>query len=171
MLHSGIHPTVAGVLLAFSIPFGNGNKKTASRILQHRLHKPVAFFILPVFALANTAIVFSTGWSSGLFSNEGWGILSGLVFGKPAGILLFATIAVSTGICSLQPHLTWRQLAGAALLAGIGFTMSIFITMLAFSNPAHIAIAKTAIIFASLISAIAGLLWLHFTLPESIKDS
>ena len=58
MLHSGIHPTVAGVLLAFSIPFGNGNKKTASRILQHWLHKPVAFFILPVFALANTAIVF-----------------------------------------------------------------------------------------------------------------
>ena len=171
MLHSGIHPTVAGVLLAFSIPFGNGNKKTASRILQHWLHKPVAFFILPVFALANTAIVFSTGWSSGLFSNEGWGILSGLVFGKPAGILLFATIAVSTGICSLQPHLTWRQLAGAALLAGIGFTMSIFVTMLAFNNPAHIAIAKTAIIFASLISAIAGLLWLHFTLPESIKDS
>jgi NhaA family Na+:H+ antiporter len=166
MLHSGIHATIAGVLLAFAIPFGSGNKQTASYLLQNWLHKPVAFIILPVFALANTAIIFNPGWTEGLFTKEGLGILSGLTIGKPIGILLFSVTAVVTGLCTLPPDLRWKDMFGAALLAGIGFTMSIFITLLAFDDLAQVGIAKTAIIFASLFAAIIGLAWLNFILPK-----
>ncbi len=166
MLHSGIHATIAGVLLAFAIPFGNGDERSTSYVLQHWLHKPVAFFILPVFALANTAMVFNTGWTDGLFTMEGIGILSGLTIGKPLGIMLFSGIAVITGLCILPADLSWKDMFGAALLAGIGFTMSIFITLLAFDDQSLVEIAKTAIIFASLFAAIAGMAWLHFTLPK-----
>jgi NhaA family Na+:H+ antiporter len=166
MLHSGIHATIAGVLLAFAIPFGNGDKRTASYVLQSWLHKPVAFLILPVFALANTAIIFNEGWSDGIFTREGLGIFCGLTIGKPVGIMLFSGVAVATGLCILPSGLRWREMFGAALLAGIGFTMSIFITPLAFDDPAQVSIAKTAIIFASLFAALIGLAWLYFGLEK-----
>ena len=166
MLHSGIHATIAGVLLAFAIPFGNGGEKSSSYILQHALHKPVAFLILPLFALANTGIVFEHNFTQGLFSNESMGIITGLVIGKPVGILIFAGIAVLTGICVLPEDLKWKHIIGAGMLAGIGFTMSIFVTLLAFTNNTDIATAKIAIIFASLVSAILGLICLHFILKK-----
>ena len=168
MLLSGVHATIAGVLLAFVIPFGDGSERTISYKIQHFLHKPVAFFIVPLFALANTAIVFGSDWSSGLFSAEGIGILGGLVIGKPLGIMLFAFAAVSTGVCALPLDLKWKHILGAGMLAGIGFTMSIFVTLLAFKDERYISTSKIAIIFASLIAAVAGLLLLTLILKKNI---
>ncbi len=164
MLHSGIHATIAGVLTAFAIPFGSGNKRSTSYILQHWLHKPVAFIILPLFALANTCIAFGNDWTNGLFSHSGIGIYAGLVAGKPIGILLFSIVAVTTGICALPGELKWKHMIGAGLLAGIGFTMSIFVTLLAFNDPHLIDLSKIAIIFASLTAGIIGLIWLKIVL-------
>ncbi|MCP9753424.1 Na+/H+ antiporter NhaA [Ferruginibacter sp. HRS2-29] len=171
MLQSGVHATISGVLLAFAIPFGDGNERSVSYRLQHFLHKPVAFFIVPLFALANTAIVFEAGWTNGLFSTESMGIIAGLGIGKPVGILLFSFLAVTAGICALPSDLRWKHLLGAGLLAGIGFTMSIFVTLLAFTDQHHISTAKIAIIAASLITAISGLVFLRIILKESVvKD-
>lgn len=170
MLHSGMHATIAGVMLAFAIPFGDGTEKTISSKLQHKLHYPVAYIILPLFALANTCIVFKYNWISGLFSNIGTGIIAGLSMGKPIGILLFSSLAVFTGVAKMPNGLTWKHIAGVGLLAGIGFTMSIFITLLAFEDKAIIDSGKIAIIFASSISAVAGLITLKFILkPKKSK--
>ena len=164
MLHSGVHATLSGVLLAFAIPFGKGDEKSPSYKLQHLLHKPVSFIIIPLFALANTCIVFGYNWTEGLSTRLGSGIISGLVIGKPFGILLFSSIAVFTGICKLPEGLKWKHITGVSLLAGIGFTMSIFITLLAFDNPQYIDQSKIAIIFASTIAAILGLFILNIIL-------
>ncbi|MBU3714766.1 MAG: Na+/H+ antiporter NhaA [Ferruginibacter sp.] len=169
MLHSGVHATLSGVLLAFAIPFGNGDEKSTSYILQHFLHKPVAFIIVPLFALANTCIVFTTGWHEGLSSNESIGILTGLVIGKPIGIVLFGAIAVYAGISTIPSGLKWKHIFGAGILGGIGFTMSIFITMLAFNDPHFISIGKISIIFASLISAVVGIIVLSMMLKRNEK--
>ena len=166
MLHSGVHATLAGVLLAFAIPFGNGETKSTSYILQNFLHKPVAFFILPLFALANTAIVFDSGWSGGLFTTEAYGILCGLVVGKPVGILLFSYVAVLSGICQLPAGLNWKLIAGAGMLGGIGFTMSIFIGLLSFTDVGLINNVKISIIFASVIAAVLGLATLKIVLKR-----
>ena len=164
MLHSGVHATLSGVLLAFAIPFGKGDEKSPSYKLQHLLHKPVSFIIIPLFALANTCIVFGNNWMEGLSTRLGSGIISGLVIGKPLGILLFSSIAVFTGICKLPDGLKWKHITGVSLLAGIGFTMSIFISLLAFDNPQYIDQSKIAIIFASTIAAILGLFILKMIL-------
>lgn len=166
MMHSGVHATISGVLLAFAIPFGDGTEKSISYRLQQKLHLPVALLIIPLFALANTCIFFNEGWQNGLFSNEGWGILTGLVVGKPIGILLFSMIAVKMGLCKLPDDLQWKHIAGAGILAGIGFTMSIFISLLAFEDQSHILTAKIGILFASLIAAVIGLLSLKIILRK-----
>ena len=167
MLHSGVHATISGVMLAFAIPFGDGTKKTLSSTLQHKLHYPVAFIILPLFALANTCIVFKYNWLSGLSTNIGKGIIVGLTAGKPIGIILFSSLAVFMGLTKMPIGLTWKHIAGVSLLAGIGFTMSIFITLLAFDSKAIIDTGKIAIIFASTLSAIAGLITLKFVLNDN----
>jgi NhaA family Na+:H+ antiporter len=170
MQQSGVHPTITGVLLAFAIPFGDGEEKSPSCILQHWLHKPVAFFILPLFALANTCISIDSGWLTGLTQSNSIGIFAGLVVGKPLGIFLFSFIAVSLGLCALQEDLKWKQIIGVGLLAGIGFTMSIFITLLAFDNPELITQSKIAILIASLVAGSIGYLWLRVTLkPENTE--
>jgi len=166
MLHSGIHATLSGVMLAFVIPFGKGDDKSISYKLQHTLHNPVAFIIIPLFALANTCIIFGNDWTMALSSKLGLGIITGLVIGKPIGILLFSRIAVFMGICAVPEGLKWKHIAGASLLAGIGFTMSIFISMLAFSDNQQIDSGKIAIIFASLIAAITGLIVLKLILRK-----
>mgnify|MGYP000393775753 CR=1 FL=1 len=167
MLHSGVHATIAGVMLAFAIPFGDGSEKTLSSKFQHKLQYPVAFIILPLFALANTCIVFKYNWVSGLSSNIGTGIIAGLTLGKPIGIILFSSLAVFIGVAKLPTGLTWKHIAGVSLLAGIGFTMSIFITLLAFDDKAMIDSGKMAIIFASTISAIVGLITLKLVLNKN----
>lgn len=166
MLQSGVHATLAGILLAFTIPFGKGESTTLSYRLQDSLDEPVAYFILPLFALANTAIVFGAGWDTGLAEVGSLGIFAGLVIGKPVGILLFSLAAVSFGICALPKGLSWKHVTGLGFLAGIGFTMSIFITMLAYDDPFLITEAKISILFASLISGIIGFVWLRSALSK-----
>jgi NhaA family Na+:H+ antiporter len=164
MLNSGVHATITGVLLAFAIPFGNGDEKSPSYRVQHFLHKPVAFIILPFFALANTAIILGSNWHSGLGQPASLGIIAGLLVGKPLGIFMFSLYAVALGFCSLPSDLKWKTILGAGMLGGIGFTMSIFITLLAFDNPDFVNSAKIAILAASLIAGTAGLILLSFTL-------
>ena len=169
MLHSGIHATITGVLLAFAIPFGDGGEKSPSYILQHFLHKPVAFFILPLFALANTAIVIGDGWQNNLGHLNSMGIIAGLVLGKPLGIFLFSLIGIGLGVCVLPADMKLKNIIGAGFLGGIGFTMSIFITLLAFDDAEIINNSKIAILIASLIAGVAGFLWLGVTLKKNAK--
>lgn len=163
MLKSGVHATIAGVLLAFAIPFTGkqDDEASPSHRLEHALHKPVAFIILPVFALANTGIVIGGDWLQGLVTSNSLGIIFGLLVGKPIGITLLSFIAVAAGVCRLPLDLNWRHIFGAGLLGGIGFTMSIFITNLAFAGEtAVINASKMAILLASLTAGTIGYLWL-----------
>lgn len=166
MLQSGVHATISGILFAFSLPFGKGDEASPSYRLQHFLHKPVSFGILSIFALANTGIIFGTGWHQQLATGNSLGILAGLVLGKPAGILLFSFLAIRSGISSLPDDLKWRHLLGAAVLGGIGFTMSIFITLLAFTDAAAIVGSKIAVLLASCIAGLAGYLLLIQRKPQ-----
>jgi len=156
MLKSGVHATIAGVVLAFVIPFGKGDKDSISYKLQHGLHKPVAFLILPLFALANTGIVFENDWYSGLLSMNSLGIMAGLMLGKPIGIFLFSFAAVKTGIVKSTDKIVWKNIFGVGVLAGIGFTMSIFITLLAFERDSIIINSKIAILMSSLLAGTIG---------------
>lgn len=170
MLNSGVHPTITGVLLAFTIPFGNGDEKSTSYILQQFLHKPVAFIILPIFALANTAIILSGDIGQTLTQNYSLGIALGLIAGKPLGIFLLTYLAVAFGLCKLPGDLNWKSIAGVGFLAGIGFTMSIFITLLAFDNETIINSAKFVILISSLIAGLIGLISLKLTLKQRSVD-
>lgn len=164
MLKSGVHATIAGVMLAFAIPFAakDGDAKSPSHKLEHFLHKPVAFIVLPVFALANTGVVVGTGWLQDLAGTNSVGIVAGLLAGKPLGVALFCFAAVAAGMCRLPPDLKWPHMIGAGMLGGIGFTMSIFITNLAFAgNPQAIDASKMAILLASAMAGIFGFLWLR----------
>ena len=166
MLNSGVHATITGVILAFVIPFGDGGEKSTSYKLQHFLHKPVAFIILPLFAIANTCITIQTDWHEGLNHPNTLGIILGLVVGKPLGIILFSFIGVTMGICSLPKSLKWSHILGAGMLGGIGFTMSIFITILAFQDPETIIFSKIAILIASVLAGIFGFVYLKYILTR-----
>jgi NhaA family Na+:H+ antiporter len=164
-LKSGVHPTIAGVMLAFAIPFSTraGDLESPSHKLEHALHKPVAFIILPIFALANTGIIVEADWMHALTSANSVGIVAGLIAGKPLGVTFFCLIAVASGICRLPSDLKWSHLIGAGILGGIGFTMSVFIALLAFpGDQRSIDAAKMAILLASLAAGILGYLWLSF---------
>jgi NhaA family Na+:H+ antiporter len=170
MLHSGVHATITGVLLAFAVPFGDGGEKSPSFILQHHLHKPVAFFILPLFALANTCIPFSDNSLTNIGQTYSMGIIAGLVIGKPLGIWLFSFIAVGLGLSVLPNNLKWKNIIGAGLLGGIGFTMAIFITLLAFDRTEIVNRSKIAVLIASTIAGIIGYIWLRLTLRSEIDN-
>ena len=166
MLKSGVHATVSGVLLAFAIPFSAvaEDVRSPSHRLEHFLHKPVAFLILPVFALVNTGLLIGPHWQDSLFSANSLGIFAGLVLGKPMGVLAFCSVAVLLGVCRLPASLKWRHIVGAGALAGVGFTMSIFITNLAFVGQADVVNAsKLAIFLASLCAGALGFCWLRLT--------
>ncbi len=167
MLRSGVHATITGVLLAFAIPFGDGGENSASYKLQHDLHHLVAFIILPVFALVNTGIVIPENWLQGLTSLNSLGIMTGLVIGKPLGIVVFSLVALTAGICVLPEDLQKKHILGAGILAGIGFTMSIFITLLAFNDETLIVSSKIAVFLASLIAGIIG----YFTLKYNSRKA
>jgi len=163
MLKSGVHATIAGVTLAFAIPFSpkDNDLESPSHRIELFLHKPVAFIILPIFALANTGIFVGTDWMHHVTSTNSVGVIAGLMLGKPLGVTLLCFIAVASGRCRLPPDLNWRHISGAGILGGIGFTMSIFITNLAFVGNMETANAsKMAILVASLIAGIVGFLWL-----------
>ncbi|HLO73857.1 MAG TPA: Na+/H+ antiporter NhaA [Flavobacterium sp.] len=158
MLNSGVHATITGVLLAFAIPFQDGSENTISYKLEQFLHKPVAFFILPLFALCNTAIVIGSDWLHNFSEEYSLGIIFGLVVGKPLGIVLFTFLMVKLRLTQLPEDLNWKKIIGVGFLAGIGFTMSIFITLLAFDNIVVVNNAKFMILVASLLSGIIGFL-------------
>lgn len=174
MLKSGVHATIAGLLLAFAIPYSarRDDAQSPSHRLEHVLHKPVAFVILPIFALANTGVVIGAGWAQSLLSSNSLGIILGLAAGKPAGIVLATFAAVSLRVCRLPLDLAWRHVLGAGLLGGIGFTMSIFITNLAFTGQADVINAsKMAILAASLLSGVAGFIWLKLRGTPTVLDT
>jgi Na+:H+ antiporter, NhaA family len=161
MLKSGVHATLAGVLLAFTIPFTHDDDTSPSYRVQHFLHKPVAFLIMPLFALANTGIVLSGNWADSLLTSNSVGILVGLVLGKPLGIVLCTLLAVKLRVSQLPSEVGWKHIIGAGFLGGIGFTMSIFITLLAFGDPDLIQSSKISILLSSLVAGATGFLILQ----------
>lgn len=154
--HSGVHPTIAGVLLALTLPTTAGADESPLEKLEHALIRPVNFLILPLFALANTAIRIQPGMTAGLDENLGLGIIAGLVVGKPLGICLASLLGVIAGIARLPANTSWPQLIGAGMLGGIGFTMSTFMALLSFSDPHIQEEAKFAVLIASGIAAVLG---------------
>ena len=174
MLKSGVHATIAGVMLAFAIPFwsrGEGQSSPSHR-LENALHKPVAFLILPLFALANTGVVLDASLLSSLLEPNSLGIIGGLVIGKPVGILSCTLLALWLGWCVLPEDLSWHHVLGAGMLGGIGFTMSIFITNLAFSTQTEmIDASKLAVFVASLAAGVFGAVWLAWIGKRSIYEA
>ena len=152
--NSGIHATIAGVLFAFTIPVSQLSKQ------EHRLHVPVNFIILPVFALANTAIAIPSDFAVAFGSSLSYGIIAGLFLGKPLGILLACWCITRLKWGRLPEGVSWMQMAGIGILAGIGFTMSIFISMLAFTDQSMQDMAKVGVLLASLLAIVTGYLWL-----------
>ncbi|HMO60894.1 MAG TPA: Na+/H+ antiporter NhaA [Ferruginibacter sp.] len=153
VLQSGIEASIAGVLFAFSIPV---NKLV---MVEKKIHHFVSFFILPLFALANTAILIPGDFSGALTSGVGLGVMAGLVIGKPLGIFLLCRILVSNNLASLPTNVTWKQILGMGTLAGIGFTMSIFTTMLAFEDAAVRDISKMAILVSGALSLVLSIVY------------
>ena len=171
LLKSGVHATIAGVALAFAIPYTakDEDSTSPSHRLEGFLHKPVALLVLPIFALANTAIVIPVAWSDALLSANSMGIVAGLVVGKPLGVVLVCWLAVKLGLARLPEGLNWLHIVGAGLLGGIGFTMSIFIANLAFMHQtALIDTSKMAILVASVLAAAASFYWLRWVCAKPL---
>jgi NhaA family Na+:H+ antiporter len=167
---SGLHATLVGILLAFAVPFLKDKTRCPSYRLQHHLHKPVSFLILPIFALANTGVVLTSDWYLSFTQSNGIGILTGLMIGKPLGIGLFSYLAIKSGLTRLPEGVSFRHLIGVGLLAGIGFTMSIFITNLSFSEIWLIRSSKIAILTASTLCGCFGILYLRLMKPSPVTS-
>ena len=164
LIHSsGVHATVAGVLMALVLPDEIFNNKKGLNSLEHAVN----YAVIPLFALANTAIVLQPNWTASLVEPTSIGIILGLLFGKPAGILSAVYLSVKCKITQLPKEINFRHLAGVGFLGGIGFTMSIFISLLAFESVDITNKAKVAIMLASLISGLIGFLILRFT-PKQV---
>jgi len=170
--HSGIHATIAGVLLAFSIPTNESDTEISPlEKLEHTLSIPVSFLIMPIFALANTNITFNNAMLGGLTNTLGLGIICGLVLGKLIGINLFSFLAIKFKLSSLPQNSSWMQMIGVGCLAGIGFTMSIFIALLSFKTEIQIQDeAKFAILVASFLSAFLGFILLKISSKTYSED-
>jgi NhaA family Na+:H+ antiporter len=165
--HTGVHATLSGVLLAFTLPMHekNGSPSLMAKA-EHLLHTPVNFVVMPLFALANTCIELNTDMPDVMPIHMIVGIAAGLCIGKPVGILLFSYITVKMKWADLPRGIDWIDLTGAGLLGGIGFTMSVFITLLAFDSPDIVKISKVTIVIASLIVGVAGFFWLRVSLRK-----
>jgi NhaA family Na+:H+ antiporter len=158
--HSGIHATISGVLLAFTIPMYKTVFSSPVKKLEHTLKVPVNYFIMPIFALANTNIRFEDGMANDLLSPIGLGIFLGLFVGKTVGVSLFSWLAVRLKLASLPTGITFKHIVGVGMLAGIGFTMSIFIALLCFTDPHYVMAAKFAILCTSVVAGILGFIYL-----------
>lgn len=156
VFRSGIHATIAGVVFAMFVPI-----KDLPRY-EHTFHDPVNFLILPIFALANTAIPIPPDFAGAITTSLSWGILLGLVLGKPIGITLMSWLMVKFNLGEKPKGVTWMQVAGVGALAGIGFTMSIFIATLAFGDKNSQDISKIATLLASGAAVLLGMIWLNF---------
>ena len=167
--HSGIHATIAGVLLAFTVPTNPVKEASPLERLEHGLSVPVNYFIMPIFALANTNIRFEKEMIEGLYSPLGFGIIFGLFLGKPIGVALFSWISVKLKMSDLPSQANWNHVIGLGLLAGIGFTMSIFISLLSFPDVESQTEAKFSILVASLLAGITGYIFLNFLHRNGLK--
>lgn len=154
--HSGIHATIAGVLTALTLPTTEDDTESPLEKLEHTLAKPVNFLIMPLFAIANTNITFQHGMIDGLTGSLGLGIVLGLFLGKPVGIFLMSWLSVKLKVAQLPEQTSWTHVLGLGLLGGIGFTMSIFIALLSFTQTEIQAEAKFAILVASILSGVIG---------------
>lgn len=160
IFRAGIEASIAGVLIAFALPL-----KVLPKV-EHIIHKPVNFLILPWFALANTAILLPSDIAGSLTTSVSMGIMAGLVLGKPIGIWLFSRVLVALNLASLPKGIRWIQVTGIGTLAGIGFTMSIFTTNLAFSSPAFQDIAKISILLSMILSLVISGLFFFLLAPS-----
>jgi Na+:H+ antiporter, NhaA family len=167
---SGIHATIAGVLLAFTIPTNPVKEISPLERLEHVLQNPVNFFIMPLFALANTNIKFEASMLNGLTSPLGIGIILGLVLGKSLGITTFSFLAVKSGLSALPARSSWKHIFGVSLLGGIGFTMSVFIALLSFGEPLIQTEAKFAILTASILAGFLGYQYLNLLYRKKKKQ-
>ena len=170
MHHSGIHATIAGVILAFTIPTNVSDTEISPlEKLEEQLHIPVSFFIMPIFALANTNITFQAEILGHFVSPLSLGIIFGLFAGKVLGINLFSFLAIRFKLGELPAFSAWKEMIGAGFLAGIGFTMSIFVSLLAFpGNIENQDISKISILFASVLSGIVGFIILKTKKKSSL---
>lgn len=164
MFNSGIHATVAGVIFAFMVPVPKLEE------LELKFHTPVYFIVMPIFALANTAIGIPNDSLTALNSSLSWGIIIGLCLGKPIGITAACYFLVSRKWADLPSGTNWYKMIGGGLLAGIGFTMSIFIATLAFTEAKDQDIAKISVLLASLIAMISGFVWLKLGKIEKQRN-
>lgn len=164
VLKSGVHATLAGVIIGLCVPLGR--KGTARdegaplRRLEHTLHPWVAFAIMPLFALANAGASLEGFGLQTLAQPVTLGILLGLFLGKQLGVFIVCRLAVATGLAQLPAGATWRSLYGVAIITGIGFTMSLFIGSLAFPDGSQDAAMRIGVLMGSLLSAVMGCLWL-----------
>ncbi|MCG9787234.1 Na+/H+ antiporter NhaA [Vibrio barjaei] len=169
VLASGVHATLAGVVLGFAIPLkGNEGEKSPLKHIEHALHPYVAFLILPIFAFANAGISLEGVSMSGLTSMLPLGIALGLLVGKPLGIFSFSWFAVKLGVAKLPEGVDFKQVFAVSVLCGIGFTMSIFISSLAFTgvSPEFDTYARLGILMGSTTAAVLGYMLLNFSLPK-----
>lgn len=166
VMQSGIHASLAGIMLAMAVPFRHGFHTAPAHRWEHKLHRPVYLLILPLFVLSNTAIVFSRSAFDLLLAPHSIGIVAGLLIGKPLGIYIATRMVIRLRWAELPSGLYWHHIAGGGFLGGIGFTMAIFVTLLSFNNQAIIDSAKLAIIVASFLSATIGILILTTKSPK-----
>jgi len=156
LFNSGVHATIAGVVVAFSMPLSSLEK------FERKLFYPVNFFIMPLFALANTAIILPGTFGSIYTSSISAGVILGLLIGKPIGIFLFSFLATKSGIAAMPSNTVYKQLFGVAMLGGIGFTMSIFTSTLSYHTDNLQIISKVAIICGSVLSSVFGYFYLRY---------
>ena len=172
VLQSGVHATLAGVVIGFAIPLkGKKGEKSPLKKIEHALHPYVAFFILPIFAFANAGISLEGVSLSDVTSMLPLGVALGLLLGKPLGIFSFSWIAVKLGVAQLPAGINFKHIFAVSVLCGIGFTMSIFISSLAFGEAAaqFDTLARLGILIGSTTAAVLGYLLLNFSLPKAVK--
>jgi NhaA family Na+:H+ antiporter len=169
VLKSGVHATLAGVLIAFCVPMRDASGKSPLRELEHNLHGAVAFAILPIFAFANAGLSLTGISIDDLMHPVALGVALGLLIGKPVGIVAFVWIATQLRLAQLPANISWTQVLGVAFVCGIGFTMSLFIAGLAFEHGSgdYFGGDRLGILAGSILSAIAGYVLLHASLPKS----
>ena len=166
MLKSGVHATLAGVVLAFMIPLKSSDGSSMLRNLEHKLHPWVAYFILPVFAFANAGVSFAGLSVASLLNALPLGIFLGLLIGKAIGVYGSSALLVRFGVAKLPAGAGHVHLLGAAILCGVGFTMSLFIGSLAFDTPEHLTLVRLGVICASTLSAVIGYALLNYCSKE-----
>ncbi|MDH3692666.1 MAG: Na+/H+ antiporter NhaA [Gammaproteobacteria bacterium] len=168
VLKSGVHATLAGVVIAFCIPMRDEQANSPLRDLEHNLHGPVAYAILPIFAFTNAGLSLTGVSIDNLTHPVTVGVISGLLLGKPLGILVFVGLAIGMGFAALPNNVNWIQLLGVACACGVGFTMSLFIAGLAFEHGSgdYFSGDRLGILVGSILSALAAYAILHVSLPK-----